>query len=212
MTRAYLSCTTRWYRIFLTVLFAVACLSLVQAQVSTTGKIAGVVTDASGASVASASITVKGSALMADRTSPAQADGSYLFDLLPPGTYEMTTSAQGFQTLRQTGIVINAGFTATIEFPPPGGPGTANRHGHGRARDRRPKRSDLDHLQPAVAAGHSCRPRPVVHGGSDAGRLRCLVLPRRRLTLAATRACSSPPCRCTAARRESRFSVSTAST
>jgi hypothetical protein len=115
MTRVYLSGTTRvWFRISLTVLFAVACLSLLQAQVSTTGKITGVVTDASGASVANASITVKGSALMAERTSPAQADGSYLFDLLPPGTYELTTSAQGFQTLRQTGIVLNAGFTATV--------------------------------------------------------------------------------------------------
>ncbi len=88
--------------------------SFVSAQVSTTGKITGIVTDASGAALATASITVKSSALMADRTSPAQADGSYLFDLLPPGTYEMTTSAQGFQTLRQTGIVINAGFTATV--------------------------------------------------------------------------------------------------
>lgn len=51
---------------------------------------------------------------MADRTSPAQADGSYLFDLLPPGTYELITTAQGFQSLRQTGIVITAGFTATV--------------------------------------------------------------------------------------------------
>ena len=64
--------------------------------------------------MATASVTVKGPALMADRTSPAQADGSYLFDLLPPGTYELITTAQGFQSLRQTGIVITAGFTATV--------------------------------------------------------------------------------------------------
>ena len=114
MTCSYWPFVTRLgFRISLAVWLAVACSSVLQAQVSTTGKIAGVVTDASGASVANASITVKGAALMADRTSPAQADGSYLFDLLPPGTYELTTSAQGFQTLRQTGIVINAGFTAT---------------------------------------------------------------------------------------------------
>jgi hypothetical protein len=115
MTCSYWPFVTRLgFRISLAVWLAVACSSWLQAQVSTTGKIAGVVTDASGASVANASITVKGAALMADRTSPAQADGSYLFDLLPPGTYELTTSAQGFQTLRQTGIVINAGFTATV--------------------------------------------------------------------------------------------------
>lgn len=102
------------FRISLALSLAVACSSFLQAQVSTTGKIAGVVTDASGASISNASVTVKSPALMADRTSPAQADGSYLFDLLPPGTYELTTSAQGFQTLRQTGIVINVGFTATV--------------------------------------------------------------------------------------------------
>ena len=104
-----------WFRLFAFAVLAtlVFCISLT-AQVSTTGKIAGVVTDASGAALATASITVKGPALMADRVSPAQGDGSYLFDLLPPGTYELITTAQGFQTLRQTGIVINAGFTATV--------------------------------------------------------------------------------------------------
>jgi len=84
------------------------------AQVSTTGKITGVVTDASGASVASATVTVKGPSLMADRSVHVQPDGSYLFDLLPPGTYDLTATANGFQTLRQTGIVITAGFTATV--------------------------------------------------------------------------------------------------
>src|SRR4029077_19960233 len=104
-----------WFRLLSFGAFAslILCTPLL-AQVSTTGKVAGVVTDASGAVVAAASVTVKSPALMADRTSPVQADGSYLFDLLPPGTYELTTSAQGFQTLRQTGIVITAGFTATV--------------------------------------------------------------------------------------------------
>jgi hypothetical protein len=104
-----------WFRLFAFAVLAtlIFCISL-PAQVSTTGKIAGVVTDSSGAAVATASVTVKGPALMADRVSPAQADGSYLFDLLPPGTYELITTAQGFQSLRQTGIVITAGFTATV--------------------------------------------------------------------------------------------------
>ena len=85
-----------------------------RAQVSTTGKITGVVTDPSGATVATATVTVKSPSLMADRSERAQPDGSYLFDLLPPGTYEVTVTANGFQTLRQTGIVITAGFTATV--------------------------------------------------------------------------------------------------
>ena len=45
-----------------------------------------------------------------------------MFDLLPPGTYELIASAQGFQTLRKTGIVINAGFTANADGPQVQGP------------------------------------------------------------------------------------------
>ena len=84
------------------------------AQVSTTGKIAGTITDASGAVVTTATVEVKGGALMASRTTHPQADGGYLFDLLPPGTYIVTVSAAGFRTLEQRNVVITAGFTASV--------------------------------------------------------------------------------------------------
>src|SRR5215813_8001597 len=66
------------------------------AQVSTTGKIAGTVYDSSGAGVPNATVEVKGPALMVSRTTRTQADGSYLFDVLPPGTYTITVTAGGF--------------------------------------------------------------------------------------------------------------------
>jgi hypothetical protein len=94
------------------VLFAICFSATVLAQVSTTGKITGVVTDSTGANVVNATVTVKGSALMAPRSTHTESTGSSLFDLLPPGTYAGTRSAPGFQTLERTGIVINAGFTA----------------------------------------------------------------------------------------------------
>jgi len=84
------------------------------AQVSTTGKITGAVVDPSGAGVASVNVTVKSPALLSQRTTQTQADGSYLFDLLPPGTYELTVGAPGFRSYRETGIVITSGFTATV--------------------------------------------------------------------------------------------------
>ena len=84
------------------------------AQVSTTGKITGAVADSSGAAVPNASVSVKSAALLAPRSSHTEADGGYLFDLLPPGTYELTVTAPGFSTYSQTGIVLTAGFTATI--------------------------------------------------------------------------------------------------
>src|SRR5882757_131384 len=84
------------------------------AQISTTGRIAGTVTDSSGSAVPNASVSAKSAALLAPRSTHTEADGSYLFDLLPPGTYEVTVTAPGFSTFSQSGIVLTAGFTATI--------------------------------------------------------------------------------------------------
>ncbi len=84
------------------------------AQVATTGKITGTVADSSGGAVPNAAVSVKSTALLVPRSTHTEADGSYLFDLLPPGTYELTVTAPGFNTYNQTGIVLTAGFTATI--------------------------------------------------------------------------------------------------
>jgi hypothetical protein len=104
--------------VFLGCVVALVCLPIVpctlSAQVSTTGKITGAVTDSSGAAVPNANVSVKSTALLAPRSSRTEADGGYLFDLLPPGTYELTVTAPGFRTYSQTGIVLTAGFTATI--------------------------------------------------------------------------------------------------
>lgn len=83
-------------------------------QIATTGKIAGVVTDSSGAAVPSATVAVKSTALMAERTTTTGPDGAYLFDLLPLGTYEVTVTSKGFKAFTETGIVLTAGFTATV--------------------------------------------------------------------------------------------------
>jgi hypothetical protein len=100
--------------VFLLVLLS--CLpAILSAQIAITGKITGVVTDSSGAVVPNATVTVKGNALMAPRSINTAADGSYLFDLLPPGTYDLTVTAAGFHTFEQIGIVLTAGFTASVE-------------------------------------------------------------------------------------------------
>lgn len=83
-------------------------------QIATTGKIAGLVTDSSGAAVPSATVAVKSTALMAERTTTTGPDGAYLFDLLPLGAYEVTVTSKGFKAFTETGIVLTAGFTATV--------------------------------------------------------------------------------------------------
>lgn len=87
---------------------------IARAQVAITGKIAGEAVDASGAMVPNATVTVTSSAQMSPRSTITASDGAFLFDLLPPGTYQLTVTATGFQTYKQTGIVISAGFTATV--------------------------------------------------------------------------------------------------
>jgi carboxypeptidase family protein/TonB-dependent receptor-like protein len=94
--------------------FVVLMPGLALGQIATTGKIAGIVTDSSGAAVPSATVTVKSTALMAERTTTTGADGAYLFDLLPLGTYEVTVTSKGFKGYTETGIVLTAGFTATV--------------------------------------------------------------------------------------------------
>lgn len=84
-----------------------ACLPrIASSQAAITGKITGVVSDASGAVVAGAKVTTAGTALMTPRSTLSQSDGSYLFDLLPPGTYSVTIQQAGFRAFSETGVVL----------------------------------------------------------------------------------------------------------
>ena len=86
------------------------------AQVAITGKVAGTVTDSSGAAVPGARVTVQGSALMAPRVATTQADGSFLFDFVDIGAYDVMVSAKGFKTALEKSISITAGFSATLNI------------------------------------------------------------------------------------------------
>lgn len=85
-------------------------------QVAISGKITGFVSDPSGAGVSGATVNVTGTALMAQRVAKTQNDGSFAFDQLPVGTYEVKASMQGFKELVQPNIVLTAGFTATLNL------------------------------------------------------------------------------------------------
>jgi hypothetical protein len=102
------------YRILIAFVLFCFLPAFISAQIAVTGKITGVVTDSSGSAVPNATVTVKSTALMLPRTINTTAEGTYLFDLLPPGTYELTVTASGFRTVQETGVVLTAGFTATV--------------------------------------------------------------------------------------------------
>jgi hypothetical protein len=85
------------------------------AQAQTTGSITGVVTDASGAVMPGATITLSGERLIGGpQTAVSDASGAYRFDRLVPGSYNVKFELQGFRTVDRPDVRISAAFVATI--------------------------------------------------------------------------------------------------
>ena len=85
-------------------------------QAAVSGSITGVVMDPQGAVIAGAVVTVSGPALLTPKTQKSVEGGDYLVNQLPPGTYQITCSLPGFKTYEESGIVLTAGFTATVNI------------------------------------------------------------------------------------------------
>jgi Carboxypeptidase regulatory-like domain len=79
------------------------------------GTITGTVTDATGAVVASATITITNKATSAARTLTANAEGLYSAPALVPGDYEVRAEMQGFRTLVRE-AQVTAGSTTTVDM------------------------------------------------------------------------------------------------
>jgi hypothetical protein len=86
------------------------------AQGPTTGSISGAVTDPTGAVMADAKVTVTSEALLVPQSTVSSSQGTYRFPSLPPGVYVLTVDAPGFASARRGGIMITAGFSATIDI------------------------------------------------------------------------------------------------
>jgi hypothetical protein len=71
------------------------------------GTILGTVTDAQGAVVAGAKVTVKNAGTGLERTIDTSADGSYTVPELPIGTYTVTVALTGFQTFVVSGVTVD---------------------------------------------------------------------------------------------------------
>jgi len=81
------------------------------------GAIEGVVKDDSGAVLPGATVEVRSPALIEGaRSMPSAVDGAYRFLRLPVGTYVIAVTMPGFATVERREVVINSGFTATIEI------------------------------------------------------------------------------------------------
>src|ERR687891_164559 len=85
------------------------------AQSATTGAIAGVVRDSTGAVLPGVTVEAASPALIEKvRTVISDGEGRYQIVDLRPGTYTITFSLAGFSTVRREGIQLGSGFTATV--------------------------------------------------------------------------------------------------
>ncbi|MFI5057231.1 MAG: carboxypeptidase regulatory-like domain-containing protein [Candidatus Acidiferrales bacterium] len=86
---------------------------LAKAQ-QTLGGITGTVTDSSGGVLPGTTVTIVGDQTKLTRTQKANENGAYDFRNLPIGTYTLTFTHDGFQTLKIPSITIQADRTVTL--------------------------------------------------------------------------------------------------
>lgn len=80
------------------------------------GNINGTVTDQQGGVLPGATVTIQGVDFSREMTTTA--DGMYHFLDLAPGSYKITASLNGFQTLVREGVVVEVGRDLDVSFSP----------------------------------------------------------------------------------------------
>jgi hypothetical protein len=84
-------------------------------QSLTTGDVVGVVTDASGAVIVKATVTLRSDDKGFSQAVPTNARGVYRFPFLSPGRYTVSTTAPGFEATTRT-AAVSVGQTASVDF------------------------------------------------------------------------------------------------
>src|SRR5271170_7086990 len=85
----------------------------VMAWCAVTGKVAGTVTDPSGASIPTVSIKMTNTAQGLELKAIADEHGDFIFPSVPVGTYDILFEAKGFRSEKRTSLVVDA--NANIE-------------------------------------------------------------------------------------------------
>ncbi len=110
-------------RMLFALLIAAVMAPSLMAQSLVSGDLTGTVTDPSGAVVPNAQVTAKNAATGATRTTTSNASGAYRFALLPPGTYSVAATAEGFSKA-EIGVNVNVGQAAIGDIKMPVGTST----------------------------------------------------------------------------------------
>ena len=81
-----------------------------------TSSITGIVADPSAAGIVGASVALKNLGTNDVRQSSTQEDGSYQFNNLNPGTYQLTVTSAGFKTAVKNNLVLQAETAASVNI------------------------------------------------------------------------------------------------
>jgi hypothetical protein len=104
----------RTFRTFAVLLvFLAVCLP---ASAQTFGAITGTVTDSSSAVIAGANVTVTNVATGIARSVQTNEVGNYNVPFLNPGTYDLRAETQGFKQATRSGVLIQVGDVARVNF------------------------------------------------------------------------------------------------
>lgn len=93
----------------------------VAASCQSTGTIVGKVSDPSGASIPGSVVTATNAATGLDRSTAALEDGSYTLRVLPPGSYRVSATQPGFQTVTRTGVKVSIDESVRVDIELPVG-------------------------------------------------------------------------------------------
>lgn len=97
-------------------LIAFATFGLFVSAQTPTGTVQGTVTDNSGAAVQHASITITRTSTNETRQTETDASGRYIIPFVQPGAYNITAEAQGFQTSKQSNVLVQVTETRPVDF------------------------------------------------------------------------------------------------
>jgi len=89
--------------------------SFMSAQTAGTGALTGTITDASGAVIPNATVTTTSLDTGQVRAVMTGADGTYKFNLLPPGNYRVRIEASGFQPVEVPSATVNVTETSVLD-------------------------------------------------------------------------------------------------
>src|SRR5450432_1090928 len=107
--------STQTFAVGLSLILTACLLSLPAVAQTTTGRILGTITDATGATVNGAVVTFTDVERGAVRTFTTESSGAYAAPNLTPGLYKVRVEAKGFKTAERTGIQLEVASDALID-------------------------------------------------------------------------------------------------